>query len=118
MVEDLMTHQSIRPQTCETKDETFVFAGRTTEAKFSIYDLRYRFLTHPGGVYHGDQRIVVFQGKKYVGHYYVLPVVTVAVRGKYVLLQGNDDREPVRLDFSKKPPRRILVNGEPEEFAR
>ena len=113
-----MDRQEIRPKACATKNTSFVLAGRTTGGRFAIYNLRYRFLTHPGGVYHGDQRIIVFRGKKYLGQYYVQPVVSVAVRGNHVVLKGDDDRTAVELDFSKAPPNEILVNGEIEEFSR
>jgi hypothetical protein len=91
-------------------------AGRTTGSRYSIYNYHYRLLPHPGGAIHGGQRLIVFQGKRYVGNYMLLPEVSVAVRGTQVLLKGDDDREAVRLDFSRMPPSRILVNGEAQTF--
>jgi len=67
---------------------------------------------------HGGQRLIVFQGNAYVGNYMLQPEVSVAVRGAQVVLKGHDDRETVRLDFSRKPPSRILVNGEVDIFDR
>jgi hypothetical protein len=91
-------------------------AGRTTGSRYSIYNYRYRFLPHPGGVIHGGQRLIVFHGKRYIGNYMLLPEVSVAVRGTQVILKGDDDRAAVRLDFSRRPPSRILVNGEAQTF--
>jgi hypothetical protein len=103
---------------CTPKYVSFVLAGRTAGSKYSIYNYRYRFLTHRGGVMHGGQRLIVFQGDRYVGNYMLLPHVTVSVSGTKVVLKGDGDRKPVRLDFSRKPPSRILVNGEEEWFDR
>ena len=103
---------------CSPKNVSFVLVGRTTGSKYSIYDYRYRFLPHPGGVMHGGQRLIVFQGKRYVGNYMLPPKVSIAVSGTRVILKGDDDREAVRLDFSRRPPNRILVNGEVQTFDR
>lgn len=67
---------------------------------------------------HGGQRLVVMRGNQYVGQYTLLPNVAAAVRGRYVILKGDGDRKQVKLDFSRKPPDRIVVNGELETFAR
>jgi len=101
---------------CSREDVSLVLVGRTAGSDFSIYDYRYRFLPHPGGVYHGGQRLLVFHGDKYVGQYVLQPLVTVTVHGTRVVLRGEEDRDNVELDFSGKPPNRILVNGEREEF--
>ena len=99
-------------------DVSFTLAGRTTGGKYSIYDYRYRFLPHPGGAMHGGQRLIVFEGARYVGNYMLQPKVSVAVRGTQVVLKGDEDGAAVQLDFSRKPPSRILVNGEVEGFGR
>ncbi len=82
------------PIICSKKDATFALAGRTAGAGFSIYDYRYRFRPFMGScTMHGGQRLVVMRGRKYVGHYMLLPHVTVTVRGTYVLLKGDEDWE-------------------------
>jgi hypothetical protein len=111
-----LVEQGFQPVFCSKKDTPFVLVGRTAGSGFSIYDYRYTF--RAAAVTHGGQRLVVMRGRKYVGQYPLLPLVTVAVRGKYVVLKGDDDQEPVKLDFSRKPPDKILVNGEPETFYR
>jgi len=103
---------------CSPKNVSFILVGRTTGKKYSIYDYHYRFLPHPGGVMHGGQRLIVFQGNRYVGHYSLAPQVTVVVSGTHVVLKGAGDRKAVRLDFSRKPPSQIWVNGEVEGFGR
>jgi hypothetical protein len=103
---------------CAPKNVSFVLAGRTSEGRYSIYNYHYRFLTHPGGAMHGGQRLIVFQGKRYVGNYTLLPEVSIAVRGTQIVLKGDDDGAAVRVDFSRRPPRKILVNGEAETLER
>lgn len=103
---------------CRPKNVSFILAGRTAGSGYSIYNYHYRFLSHPGGIMHGGQRLIVFQGKRYVGSYRLQPEVSIAVRGKQVVLKGDDDKNAVRLDFSRTPPSRILVNGEVETFDR
>jgi hypothetical protein len=103
---------------CSPKNGTFVLVGRTTGKNYSVYDYRYRFLPHPGGVMHGGQRLIVFLRDRYVGQYNLQPAVSVAVDGSQVVLKGDDDKKAVRLDFSRRPPAQILVNGEVEGFAR
>jgi hypothetical protein len=103
---------------CLPKNVSFVLAGRTTGGRYSIYDYRYRFLPHPGGVMHGGQRLIVFQGKRYVGNYMLPPKVKIAVRGTWVVLKSDEGREAVQLDFSRSPPNRIFVDGEVNTFDR
>jgi hypothetical protein len=101
---------------CTPKYVSFVLAGRTASGKYSIYNYHYRFLGHRGGVMHRGQRLIVFQGNKYVGNYMLSPQTTVAVSGKNVVLNGDEYRQTVRLDFSRKPPSKIWANGEDEWF--
>jgi len=105
---------------CSRKNASFVLVGRTTGKNYAIYDYRYRFRPHPESVVHGGRRLVVFHGETYVGQYGLSspPEVEVHVVGPQVLLKTPHDRETVRLDFSKRPPAKILVNGELEEFSR
>ena len=103
----------------ENSYASLVLVGRTAGGRFSIYDYRYRFLPHPGGVYHGGQRLLVFRGKKYLGHYMLSgrPLATVTVKGTRVLLSGLEPPGKVQLDFPRTPPREVLVNGELDTFA-
>jgi hypothetical protein len=87
--------------------------GQTTGNKYSIYNYHYRFLTHRGGVWHGGQRLIVFQGMRYVGQYGLTPEVTTAVIGTEVVLKDDWDRRTVSVDFSGRPPSRIPLGGEP-----
>lgn len=101
---------------CTPKYVSFVLVGRTAGSKYSIYDYHYRFLTHRGGVMHGGQRLIVFQGNRYVGNYMLSPHVTIGVRGTKVVLKGDEYGPTVRFDFSRTPPSRIWSNGEVESF--
>jgi hypothetical protein len=101
---------------CTPNYVSFLFVGRTAGSKYSIYNYHYRFLTHRGGVFHGGQRLIVFRGNRYLGNYMLLPEVSVAVRGSKVVLTGDEIRQTVRLDFSKKPPSQIWANGEVDSF--
>src|SRR5260221_8503503 len=101
---------------CTPNYVSFVLVGRTAGSRYSIYDYHYRFLTGRGLVMHGGHRLIVFRGNQYLGQYSLDPQVTVAVSGTKVVLKGDEDRKAVRLDFSRKPPSRILVNGEEEWF--
>jgi hypothetical protein len=107
------------PRECSGKNATFLLAGRTTGSGYSIYDYRYRFLPHPGGVMHGGQRLLVFHGREYLGQYAVQPDVKVTVRGTRVFLQVEDNpRDRATMDFSRAPPKRVLINGELVSFWR
>lgn len=109
------------PLVCSSKDASFVLAGATVGGKFSVYDYRYRFLPHPGGVMHGGQKLVIFSGDTYVGQYMLssAPFVDITVKGTDVVLRvGGKTPERVTLDFSRKPPKEIFVNGEAGEFYR
>jgi len=105
---------------CSRKDASFRLAGQTTGKKYLIYDYRYRFLAHAGGVMHGGQRLVVFRGKTYVGQYALSPppYTDVRVEGSQIELGTPGNRETVRLDFSRKPPARFFFGGETEAFSR
>jgi len=105
---------------CSRKNASFVLVGRTAGKNYAIYDYRYRFLPHPEGVMHGGQRLLVFHGDKYVGQYVLSPppYISVSVKRSQLLLQTPDNRETVRLDFSRKPQSKIFINGEAEEFGR
>ncbi len=103
---------------CSAKNVSFVLVGRTKGHGYSIYDYHYRFVPRQGGPIHGGQRLIVFEGKRYVGNYMLVPKVRIAVRGTQVVLKGGEDKGEVRLDFSHIPPSRILVDGEAEAFDR
>jgi hypothetical protein len=93
--------------------------GRTAGNKFSIYDYRYRYLPEHGNVMHGGQKIVVFRDRTYVGQYALSPpYVTAIVNRTHVLLRTAVDPQGTNLDFSRGPPRQILVGGEIETFFR
>ena len=108
------------PLVCSTKDATFRLVGRTSGDGYSVYDYRYRFLPHPGGVMHGGQRVVIFRGRKYAGQYVLSPPppTSLTVSGTDILLQTSGSREKVRLDFSSRPPSELTINGETERFQR
>lgn len=69
---------------------------------------------------HGGQKLLVFSGRKYVGQYALSPppYATATVKGMRVILQVDGTRETVTLDFSRRPPRDVFINGETEEFYR
>lgn len=108
------------PLVCSASDATLVLVGRTAGYRFSIYDYRYRYLPPGGNVMHGGQKIVVFQGIRYVGQYALSPppYTTVSVNGTHVVFQSRDTQETVRLDFSKNPPREVVIDGESHRFYR
>lgn len=106
------------PLVCSRKYATFELIGRTAGRGFSIYNYIYAYKYKDMNTAHGGQKMVIFLDNKYYGQYMLLPEVTIAVQGKYVVLQGDSDRNKVTLDFSRKPPSEILVNGEPETFYR
>jgi hypothetical protein len=104
---------------CSPKDAQFILVGRTEgQVRYSIYLYHYRFLPHPGGVMHGGQRILVFEGNKYIGQYVLNPPPPVAtVHNEFLILKAGDG-ESAMVDFSKGPPSSISVDGETEEFSR
>ena len=118
--EALMDGRFTGPLVCSKKDATFKLVGRPHGSRYSIYDYRYRFLPHSGGVMHGGQRIIVFRGNKYVGQYALSPppYADLRINGSEIVLQTSGSREGVRLDFSKQPPRKPTINGEIETFHR
>ena len=105
---------------CSRKNASFALVGRTAGRSYAIYDYRYHFLPHREGAMHGGQRLVVFRGESYVGQYMLSPppYINVHIEGSRVLLETPQSREKVRLDFSRKPPTRIFINGETEQFDR
>ena len=106
---------------CSPKNVAFILAGRTTGSGYSIYNYHYRMLTNPDtGVWRGGQRLIVFRGNRYVGQYKLNtpPFVAIRVKGSYVVLRSTEAPRNVSLDFSRKPPRQIQVNGEDEDFFR
>ncbi|EGF90907.1 hypothetical protein ABI_23190 [Asticcacaulis biprosthecium C19] len=105
---------------CSQENATFVLAGRTTGGKFSVYDYRYRYLPAEGEVMHGGQKVVIFQGNKYIGQYTLSPppYTAISVDGKHVILDSIDTKERVSLDLTKEPPREVWVNGEMAVFFR
>lgn len=108
------------PLVCSQENATFVLAGRTTGDKFSVYDYRYRFRPPAGNVMHGGQKVVVFQGARYIGQYALSPppYATVSVSGAEVVLKYEDGKGNASLEFSRQPPKKVLVNGEVAVFLR
>ena len=109
------------PLVCSGTDATFVLVGRTAGNGFSIYDYRYKYDPPGGGnVLHGGQKIVVFRGNRYVGQYALSPPPYDAayVHGTNVVLQSSETRQSVRLDFSRKPPSEVYLDGERLTFYR
>jgi hypothetical protein len=108
------------PLVCSKANASFVLVGRTTGRQFSIYDYRYRYLPPHGNVMHGGQKIIVFHGKAYVGQYALAPppFVEMVVKGADVELRTRSSRDAVRLNLSRNPPPKILVNGETSGFFR
>jgi len=106
---------------CSPKNVAFILVGRTIGSGYSIYNYRYRILTNlVTGVWHGGQRLVVFRGNRYVGQYKLNtpPFVAIGVKGSHVVLRSSETPRNVSPDFSREPPRQILVNGEVEDFFR
>ena len=108
------------PLVCSKDDATFVLVGRTSESKYSIYDYRYRFRPKDGNVMHGGQKIVVFQGSRYIGQYSLSPPPynSISVCGSNVIVKSQSDKEEYYLDFSKRPPNSAFVDGEDLIFYR
>ena len=108
------------PLVCSHRDASFRFVGKTAGTGFFIYDYRYRFLPSGGHVMHGGQRIVFFHGENYAGQYAlaVPPYSTVTVDGSHAFIKTLRTGQTVDLSCSRKPPRRILVNGEIDSFFR
>lgn len=102
------------PLVCAKSDATFVLVGRTNQGRYSIYDYRYRFLPKNGNVMHGGQRIVVFQGARYIGQYSLSPPPfnSVSVSGSRVIVKSSDRNYEYSLDFSRQPPRRAYIDGD------
>ncbi len=114
----LMAGHFDTPIICSPANARLVLAGRTTGNGYAIYDYFYRFLTHAGGVMHGDERLVVFQRGRYVGQYTLSAPNIVTVRGTKVIVTNKEDRERDVLDFSKGPPKEALLDGYREGFGR
>jgi len=108
------------PIICSRANARFVLAGRTPGNTYSIYDYFYRFLPHPGGVMHGDERLVVFKHGRYIGQYNVMGarLSTVTVHGTKVIVTIAENRERDVLDFFKGPPKEAFLDGHRETFSR
>jgi len=117
--EALVEGQFTGPLVCSPSDATFVLVGRTAGRGFSIYDYRYRY-DPPGGsdVMHGGQKIVVFQGTRYVGQYALSPTYTVSVSGTRMVVQSQETRQRFLLDLSRKPPGEVYIDGVRTTFYR
>jgi hypothetical protein len=109
------------PLVCSRRDATFEFVGRTAGSGFSIYNYDYSY-DPPGGsnVMHGGQRILVFRGKRYLGQYglWSRSAVTAHVSGTRLVLQSNETKQRVVLDFSRTPPKEVFLAGEYHSFFR
>ena len=101
------------------KTSTFRFVGRISRSGYEIYDYRYRFLPHAGGVMHGGQRIKIFRGGKYIGEYPLSPPpeVNMAVRGAHLILLISSTGQRVELNLSVKLPTKIFVDGFESDLA-
>ncbi|MDQ1158929.1 hypothetical protein QE385_003256 [Sphingomonas sp. SORGH_AS 950] len=101
------------PLVCSRKHATFVLAGRTRGAQFTIFDYRYRYLPDGGNVMHGGQKIVVFRRDKYVGQYALSPppYAGVTVKGAQVRIRIGESPKITTLDFSRAPPQQALLDG-------
>jgi len=108
------------PLVCSKNNATFKLVGRPRGSEYAVYDYHYRFLPHPGGVFHGGQKLVVFRGGKYVGQYALSPppYTSLSVSGSDIVLQSPASHEKVRLDLAKGPPATLMFNGEKEVFHR
>lgn len=102
------------PIVCSQSDATFVLAGHTAGQKFAIYDYRYKFRPSGGSATHGGQRLVVFQGGRYIGQYVLSPppYAVLSVHGTNVVVETGTSRETVLLDFSGMPPKEVIIDGE------
>jgi hypothetical protein len=101
------------PTTCEEFGTTFTLVGRSSPSGYAIYDYRYRFMPHRGGVMHGGQRIVIFHGARYMGQYALSPPpnLNVVVRQSRVILIAPNSGGRWVLDFSKGLPKSIFADG-------
>jgi hypothetical protein len=108
------------PLVCSPKNATFSLVGRTAGDRFTIYDYRYRYLPSGGQLMHGGQKLVVFQRGKYIGQYPLSPppYLKLSVKGARVVVTSGERGGRMSLDFSKEPPREVLINGEMEIFSR
>jgi hypothetical protein len=108
------------PLICSRRDATFVLVGQTSKSHYSVYDYRYRFLPRNGNVMHGGQKIVVFQGARYIGQYPLSPppYASVAVYGGRVVVKSRDGKDRYSLDFSNGPQKKVFVDGEILTFYR
>ena len=63
------------PLLCDGKGVTFRFVGKlNADTTYLIYDYRYRFKPVDGMVYHGGQKLIVFDiTGKYLGQYALTP---------------------------------------------
>lgn len=108
------------PLVCSKSNATFSLVGRTNKSRYSIYDYRYKLLTRKGGVMHGGQRIVVFQGRRYIGQYSLSPPPynLTSVSGDHIVVKSSDTNNTYTIDLSKYPPRNVLVDGYILDFFR
>lgn len=108
------------PFVCSRKDAKFEFVGRSSGKGYSIYNYDYRYLPSGGAVMHGGQRLLLFQGDRYVGQYglWSRGSVTARVRGARLVIRSNETKQSVEVDLSGQPPTEVFLAGEFLSFFR
>jgi hypothetical protein len=80
--------------------------------RYIVYNYIYRFMPHPGGVFHGGQRIIFFNPNyEYLGQFVLSPPPDV------ILLPGKDKLTLIGdpyLTGDKKPVGEILLTSPPK----
>jgi len=109
--EALLTGNFSGPIVCSSEDATFVEIG--TVGDYVLYDYRYRFMPEHGAVMHGGQKVVIFNGARYVGQYALnpSPYATVGLKGSRVLFQTEGDPGVSVMEFAHGPPPQIFSGG-------
>jgi len=105
------------PLVCDKTNATFRLVGRAFRSGYVIYDYRYRYMPKNGNVMHGGQRIVIFRRGKYIGQYALSPPpqAAMSMRGDTLIIKTHGFKD-VSIDFSKRPPKKVFINGYIDEL--
>lgn len=114
----LVEGQFSGPIVCSKSNASFKFLGKINRARYSIFEYKYRFRPRTGSVMHGGHKIIVFEGRRYIGQFSLSPPPYnfVSLSNFEIIVRGKDKKSEYIVDFSKGPPNKVFIDGELIEF--
>jgi hypothetical protein len=100
---------------CDKPNAEFSLVGIvvTSQAKYTVYDYRYRFRPEHSSVWHGGQRMIIIRNNEYLGQFVLSPppVTTIKIHGTTVTF-SKPNVEEASVDLAKGVPAHIFFDGD------